>query len=99
MPSGRQRSRVPASSRPGAHARTGPTLRAWLARLAAWQPFEEAVATLALLTGVQVSDATLERTAVAVGRSLGEALQQRARQHQQGRLPALSHGRVRLPGS
>lgn len=64
-----------------------PLLRSRLAHLAAWQPFEEAVATLGMLTGVQISDATLERIAVAVGQALAAARRQRAQLHQQGRLP------------
>lgn len=62
-------------------------LRLQLAHLAAWQPFAEAVATLQLLTGVHVSDKTVERAAVSVGQSLGLALHERAATHHQGRLP------------
>jgi hypothetical protein len=62
-------------------------LRLHLAHLAAWQPFAEAAATLQLLTGVQVSDKSVERAAVSVGQSLGEALRQRAQEHHLGRLP------------
>ncbi len=68
-------------------AATTPTLRGHLARLAVWEPFEEAAATLAMLTGVLVSDTTLERTAVSVGQALETAQQERAQLHHQGRLP------------
>lgn len=62
-------------------------LRLQLAHLAAWQPFAEAVATLQLLTGVQVSDKSVERAAVSVGEALGASLRQRAQEHYRGRLP------------
>jgi hypothetical protein len=70
---------------------TSPQLRLWLAHLAAWQPFDATVASLQLLTGVRVSAATVERTAVAVGGALGAAQRQTAADHHQGRLPAAGH--------
>jgi len=62
-------------------------LRLHLAHLAAWQPFAEAVATLQLLTGVHISDKSLERAAVSVGEALCQALREGATLHQLGRLP------------
>jgi hypothetical protein len=62
-------------------------VRLWLAELAALEPFVTASGLLARLTGVQVSAATVERTAVAIGTALRAAQQQQAQWHQSGRLP------------
>lgn len=69
------------------HTALSPLLRSHLARLGAWQPFAEAVATLSLLTGVQVSAKSAERAAVSVGEALSQALQATAHRHHQGQLP------------
>jgi hypothetical protein len=62
-------------------------IRLWLAELAASDPFVPAAARLARLTGVQVSAATVERTAVHIGTALRQAQHAQAQQHRAGRLP------------
>lgn len=66
---------------------TTPTVRAWMAHLAALAPFELAATTLQELTGLSVSPATVERVAVAVGEAFHHSRQAQALQHQEGRLP------------
>jgi hypothetical protein len=57
-----------------------------MAHLAALAPFELAAVTLKEITGLQVSPATIERVALAVGASLRQAQRDQARQHHEGRL-------------
>src|SRR5262249_36031304 len=66
---------------------TTPTVRRWIAEVAAKLPFEEAAALLAQLTPVGVSASTLERIAVATGSALFAAQQCVAQQHHAGHLP------------
>lgn len=66
---------------------TSPTVRAWMAHLAALAPFELAATTLHELTGLSVSPATIERVAVAVGAAFHQATKAQATRHQAGRLP------------
>lgn len=65
---------------------TSPTLRLWLAHLAAHEPFDTGSATLKLLTGITVSSGTVARTAIGVGTSLAHAKREEANQHQAGQL-------------
>jgi hypothetical protein len=75
---------------------TTPTVRRWLARVAARDTFTGAGITLQELTGVSLSAATVRRTAVAVGTSLCQARQEAGQQHQAGHPPRVRHRPQRL---
>lgn len=75
---------------------TTPTVRQWIAEVAAKLPFEETSALLARLTPVAVSAATIERVAVAVGSALAAAQQQTAQRHHGGQLPLPERKPARL---
>lgn len=62
-------------------------VRLWLAELAAYADFVDAATLLSHFTPVAVCSATVERTAVQIGTALRAAQQQRAQEHQAGRLP------------
>jgi hypothetical protein len=72
-------------------------VREWSAHLAARLPsFEQARATLALLTGVSLGESTVERVALAAGTALRQAQRAQAVRHQRGRLFQPAHKPVRL---
>jgi Uncharacterised protein family (UPF0236) len=72
------------------------TLQCWMAELAARLPFQEATGVLSRLTGVGVSPALLERTAVGVGRALRTQQQAEAASHHAGRPPTVLRKPQRL---
>ena len=63
--------------------------------LCALLPFAQAATTLAMLTKVTLSAATLERISVALGTSLRAAQQQQAHDHRNARLPEPDGKRLR----
>lgn len=75
----------PLDSRLGLDAgSTTPKLRDAIARLAASRGFEAAARDLLLLRGVAVSESTVERASVVVGRQLLDAARLAAEQHETG---------------
>jgi hypothetical protein len=62
-------------------------VRIWACWLGAQLPFAQAATTMELLTRVSISAATMERISVCAGASLRQAEQEKARQHQEERLP------------
>jgi hypothetical protein len=78
----------------GATATT--TVQCWIAELAARLPFDEAPLLLSRLTGVGVSPAHLERTAVSLGRALHAEQRQQAQSHHAGRNPTVIRKPQRL---
>ncbi len=77
-------------------ARTTASLQCWMAELAARLPFQEATGVLSRLTGVSVSTALLERTAVALGQALRTEQQEEALRHHAGRPPRVLRKPKRL---
>lgn len=75
---------------------TTPTVRRWLARVAARDTPAGAALTLQELTGVSLSASTVGRTALAVGTRLAQAQQRAAQQHQAGQPPRVGHRPRRL---
>jgi hypothetical protein len=78
------------------HQVTTPTVRRWIARVAARDTFAGATATLQELTGVALSASTVARTAVRVGATLARAQQEWGQQHQAGQPPSVRHRPQRL---
>jgi transposase len=81
-----RRSFSPLEDALGVRGCTTEQVRLWSACLSAQLPFAQAATTLALLTRVNLSAATLERVSVAVGRALRAEEEKQARLHQQGEL-------------
>jgi uncharacterized protein UPF0236 len=75
---------------------TTPTVRRWIARIAARDTFAGATATLPELTGVRLSASTVTDTAVQVGAALARAQQARGQEHQAGHPPAVQRRPRRL---
>ncbi len=71
-------------------------LQCWMAELGARLPFQEATGVLSRLTGVAVSPALMERTAVAVGQALRADQQTDAASHHAGRPPTVARKPKRL---
>ena len=83
-----QHSFAPADARLSLDAgSTTPCVRHDAAYLAALVPFAQAATTLALLSKVSLSAATIERIACAVGASLQKQQQEQVQAHHQDRLP------------
>jgi hypothetical protein len=75
---------------------TTPTVRRWIARVAARDTFGGAAATLQELTAVRLSVSTLTRTAVRVGTALARAQQASGQEHQAGHPPPVQQKPRRL---
>jgi len=75
---------------------TTPTVRRFAAQLAAHLPFAEAALTLSELTGIEVGASTVERCALAAGRALRRAQDERAARHRAGAGPQVERKPTRL---
>jgi hypothetical protein len=71
-------------------------VRAWVAHVAAQLPFAATSTLLAGLTGVSVSESTVERVTVAVGNNLRQAQRQAATPAQRRRRPPPGHKPQRI---